>query len=97
MKHWTMGIAIYALTTAVAAANPVLNGNFESGDLSEGATPTDWIVALNDMIIPPTSASTPATTTSPAAAPQVRRRTSPTISSRLDQAMSTIPDISNRL
>jgi hypothetical protein len=49
MKHWTMGIAIYALTTAVAAANPVLNGNFESGDLSEGATPTDWIVTLNDM------------------------------------------------
>jgi hypothetical protein len=39
MKRWTIGIALYALTTAVAAANPVLNGNFESGDLSEGATP----------------------------------------------------------
>jgi hypothetical protein len=49
MKRWTIGIALYALTTAVAAANPVLNGNFESGDLSTGATPTDWIVTLNDM------------------------------------------------
>ncbi len=49
MKHWTMGIALYALTTAVAAANPVLNGNFESGDLSTGATPTDWIVTHNDQ------------------------------------------------
>ena len=97
MKHWTMGIAIYALTTAVAAANPVLNGNFESGDLSEGATPTDWIVTLNDMNNPADIGVYTGYPTSPAAAPQVRRRTSPTISSRLDQAMSTIPDISNRL
>ena len=49
MKHWMTGTALYALTTAVAAANPVLDGNFENGNLSEGATPTDCTVTLNDM------------------------------------------------
>jgi hypothetical protein len=97
MKHWTMGIAIYALTTAVAAANPVLNGNFESGDLSEGATPTDWIVTLNDMNNPADIGVYTGYHYQPCCGASGSPANLANHSSRLDQAMSTIPDISNRL
>ena len=46
IKYWLAATAFYTAATTFAVANPVVNGNFQTDDL------TGWTVTLNDLNIP---------------------------------------------